>query len=136
MPLSELDIDEIHYLMKAIGESKNIGAGQTELIISTILWIFIKLIQDKEGASAKNFRNKYGRTAIVNAMDILMRNLRRKINEEAEAEEKLSLSMSCLFFLMTSSSSPELKKELKEESPNFFKEILMADSYFTFKDHR
>jgi hypothetical protein len=52
VPLRELDIDEIHYLMKAVNDSKNIGAGKTEFILSTILWIFTKLILDKEGAAA------------------------------------------------------------------------------------
>lgn len=55
VPLRELDIDEIHYLMKAVNDSKNIGAGKTEFILSTILWIFTKLILDKEGAAAQSF---------------------------------------------------------------------------------
>jgi hypothetical protein len=64
VPLKELVIEEINYLMKDISESKNIGAGKAEEIISTIFLIFINLVQDQENTASKNFRIKYGREAI------------------------------------------------------------------------
>lgn len=74
VPLSELEIDEISYLIKVLGSCKNIGAGKTELVLSAILWILTKLMKDQRGDSAKNFRVKYGRQAVDETLEILSRN--------------------------------------------------------------
>jgi hypothetical protein len=94
VPLSELDIEEINYLMNAIRESKNIGAGKAEEIISTIFLIFINLVKDTVNTASKSFRVKYGPSAIEYCLQILYKNQRRIIEEEEEAQEKLMLSVS------------------------------------------
>ena len=76
VPLEQLDIEEINYLMTSIRESKNIGAGKAEEIISIIFLIFINLIKDNENAASRSFRVKYGKDAIEHCLKILLKNLK------------------------------------------------------------
>ena len=114
VPLSELDIEEINYLMNAIREAKNIGAGKAEEIISTIFLIFINLVKDQVNSASKSFRVKYGSSAIEYCLQILLKNQKRLLEEEDEAQEKLMLSVSCLFFLKEASKSPEMTHHMED----------------------
>lgn len=137
VPLRELDIEEINYLMKVISESKNIGAGKAEEIISTIFRIFINLVVDIENPASSSFRIKYGKMAISHCLEILLKNQKRKIEDEDEAEEKMMLSVSCLYFLKEASRSPQMHKSLKEDDfKEYFTENLLAEQNFTFKNHQ
>ena len=136
VPLKELDIEEINYLMKVVRETKNIGAGQAEEIISAIFLIFIKLIKDQENIASNSFRVKYGKTAISQWLKILLKNQSRKIEEEEEAEEKLTLSISCLYFLKEASREPDMRRFMSESDfkQDFIKNLLAEDEN-CFKDH-
>mmetsp|Transcript_7293 Transcript_7293/g.5585 ORF Transcript_7293/g.5585 Transcript_7293/m.5585 type:complete len:232 (+) Transcript_7293:161-856(+) len=74
VPLSEFEADEIATIIRLLGSYKNIGAGQTELVLSKIFWIVCKLTIDKESEAGNNFRLKFGEKAISEALDILIRN--------------------------------------------------------------
>lgn len=122
--------------MKAISESKNIGAGKAEEIISTIFLIFINLVKDQENSASKNFRIKYGRSAIDYWLEILLKNQKRIIEEQEEAEEKLMLSISCLYFLKEASKSEEMSKCMEDdEFSKYFFENLLSEQNLTFKEH-
>ena len=122
--------------MKAISESKNIGAGKAEEIISTIFLIFINLVKDQENSASKNFRIKYGRSAIDYCLEILLKNQKRIIEEQEEAEEKLMLSISCLYFLKEASKSDEMSKCMEDdEFSKYFYENLLSEQNYTFKEH-
>jgi hypothetical protein len=41
-------------------------------------------------------------------LEILLKNQKRSIEDKEEAEEKLMLSISCLFFLKEASKSPDM----------------------------
>lgn len=112
VPLSEFDTEEISTIISLLGSYKNIGAGKTELVLAKIFWILTKLTKDKESESGRNFRLKFGEKAIAEALDILIRNQMRNIEDIDEAEEKLALSISCLHFLKFASINPEMRKFL------------------------
>ena len=138
VPQKQLDYQEISNLMKTISESKNIGAGKAEEIFSTIFLILINLVTDTEQPAFKNFRIKDGSNAIFHWLEILHKNQKRFIEEEEEADEKLMLSVSCLFFLKESSMSPEMKVHMLDNSDfaETFQEILISEQNFTFESHK
>ena len=137
VPLSELEIEEINYLMKAVSESKNIGAGKTEEIISTIFLIFINLVEDQNQLVSKNFRVKYCKEAISHCLEILLKNQKRRIEDKEEADEKLMLSIACLYFLKAASKSPEMAKKMEDDDLSwYFFENIYAEQNFTFVDHQ
>jgi hypothetical protein len=77
VPLSEFDTEEIATIIRLLGSYKNIGAGKTEYVLSKIFWMLMKLVNEKEADSGKNFRMKFGEKAVNEALDILIRNLSR-----------------------------------------------------------
>jgi hypothetical protein len=44
VPLDEFDSSEIAQIVKIMNNCNNIGAGQTELVLSTIYWICTKFV--------------------------------------------------------------------------------------------
>ena len=52
---------------------KNIGAGNTELVLSTIYWICTKFVigDPEQNEQPKIFQEKYGEKTINEALDIL-----------------------------------------------------------------
>ena len=51
VPLNELNMDEIHQLLRLM-QTQNIGAGKTEIVLSTIFWILTKLLKDTESEAS------------------------------------------------------------------------------------
>lgn len=136
VPLSELDIEEINYLMNAIREAKNIGAGKAEEIISTIFMIFINLVKDQVNSASKSFRIKYGGSAIEYCLHILLKNQKRFLEEEDEAQEKLMLSVSCLFFLKEASKSPEMYHHMEDRDlSKYFYDNLLSEQIYSYANH-
>jgi hypothetical protein len=89
VPLDELDIDEISKIVAIVSQCQNIGAGKTELVLSTVYWIFFKLAHgpiDEEGAS-KIFQQKFGENAINEALSIMERNLEREIEPDDDEDD-------------------------------------------------
>ena len=59
-----------------MGTCVNIGAGQTEFLLSTIYWILTKFVQgdpneDKGDNVYKTFQTKFGEQAVNEALNIL-----------------------------------------------------------------
>jgi hypothetical protein len=89
-----------------------------------------KLTNEKEAESGKNFRIKFGEKAISEALDILIRNLRRQVDDEEEEMEKLALSLSCLHFIKFTSINSDLKRHLLHRHDTF-KDALYAEENYT-----
>ena len=70
VPLEEFDVDEIAVFIKFLS-TQNIGAGNTEIILSYIYWTLTKLLLDRSSESGKIFRSKYGETSIIKSFAIL-----------------------------------------------------------------
>lgn len=130
VPLSEFDTEEIATIIRLLGSYKNIGAGKTEYLIAKIFWIMMKLTKDKESDSGNNFRIKFGEKAITEALDILIRNQMRVVEDPEEEMEKLALSISCVHFLKFTSINPDLKKYMSSRHDEF-KQALFADEQCT-----
>jgi hypothetical protein len=99
-------------VIKQLTSSKNIGAGKTEVVLAKIIWILTKLAKEKEEESGKSFRMKFGERAVNEVIEILKKNMGRKLEDTEEEKEKLALSLSCLYFLKYSSVNQEMRKYL------------------------
>lgn len=108
VPLDELESDEITQITAIMSQCNNIGAGKTELVLSTVYWICYKLsVGDPEEIdSSKIFQMKFGENTINEALTILQRNLIRISDQEDEDREKYALSLSILNFIKASSQAP------------------------------
>ena len=79
-------------------QSQNIGAGNTEIVLSHIFWILTKLIKEDVEAS-RTFRHKFAILAINTGLSIMRRNQLRDVNEDEEEAEKYTLALSILYFI-------------------------------------
>ena len=73
VPLNELDVEEIGKLLR-IMEAQNIGAGKTEIVLSTIFWILTKMLKDTESDASRNFKSKFSIQAINEGVKLLKLN--------------------------------------------------------------
>ena len=86
----------------------NIGAGDTQEILSVILWICTKLVltafDEEQENSAQIFQTKFGEKCINESLDILKRNLGRYIPPKDKEDDfsKYGLSASIITFLKAS----------------------------------
>ncbi len=119
VPLSEFDNEEIATIIRLLGSQKNIGAGKTEFVLSKIFWIITKMTRDKDNDSGKSFRAKFGEKAISEALEILIRNLSRQVDDEDEGFEKLALSLSIVHFLKACSANAELRRQMVNRHDSF-----------------
>lgn len=87
--------------------------------MAKIFWILTKLTKAKEEDSGKNFRIKFGERAITEALDILIRNQRREVDDEQEEKEKLALSISIIHFLKFTSSNHDLRRFMQNRNEAF-----------------
>lgn len=71
-----------------------------------------KLAIEHDAKSGADFRLKYGERAITEALDILIRNLSRDVDDDDEEKEKLQLSISSIHFLKFASDSPDMKRHM------------------------
>jgi hypothetical protein len=70
-------------------------------------------------------------------LEILLKNQKRSIEDKEEAEEKLMLSISCLFFLKEASKSPDMSKNMEDDDlSKYFYENMLAEQNTTFRDHQ
>jgi len=76
VPLEEYDFQEVEHITKVMAGCNNIGAGKTELVLSTIFWICSKFVQSNpdETLSSKVFQTKFGEQVILESLSILERN--------------------------------------------------------------
>jgi hypothetical protein len=129
VPLSEFDTEEIGTIIRLLGSYKNIGAGKTEYVLAKIFWILTKLTKEKED-SGKNFRIKFGEKAITEALDILIRNQKRDVEDETEESEKLALSISIIHFLKFTSINHDLRRYMMNRN-EAFKLALFSEEQYT-----
>lgn len=118
-----------------MGTCSNIGAGQTELVLSTIYWILTKFVlgdaeNPKENNVNKIFQTKFGEQCINEALSILSRNLLRVSDMPEEDVEKNALSMSILNFIKASTKAPYMKKYMLFKN-HYFKQILMNEDLYS-----
>ena len=121
MPLDELEIGEIAQITKVMSTCNNIGAGQTELVLSTIYWICGKLVlgDPEELDSSKIFQTKFGEKTVNEALAILSRNLIRTSDLDDEDYEKYALSLSILNFIKASTIAGLMQKYLRGKNQIF-----------------
>ena len=108
VPMEDLDQPEIEQITQIMTECSNIGAGQTELVLSNVFWILTKFVQkppDKLEEAPYIFQYKFGEISVFSALDILKRNLFRVSDVAEEEEEKITLSLSILNFLKAASKA-------------------------------
>lgn len=105
VPLDDLSEEELAQITGIIKTFTNIGAGKTELVLSTVYWICYKLANgDPEVLeSSKIFQMKFGDNTMSEALSILMRNSVRVSDLEDDDKEKYVLSLSILNFIKASS---------------------------------
>ena len=125
VPLGELDVEEIGQLLRLM-QYQNIGAGKTEIVLSTIFWILTKLLKDTESLASSQFKTKFSIQAINEALQILKRNQQRVVDDEEEEWEKYVLSLSILNFFKFASEVEQTKMHLKNRSDEL-KQILFAE---------
>lgn len=105
VPLNEFDHEEIGLLLKNLFV-QNISAGNTELVLSTIIWILTKLVKDKKEMAADAFKTKFCKDAIDEAMKILLKNSERRVLDPEEEQQKIILSISIVNFFHFVSQDP------------------------------
>ena len=132
VPLDEFETDEISQLAKIILTTTNIGKGKMELVISSIFWIFSKMvIGDPDSLeSCKTFQVKFGEKMLNEALIILNKNSMRVVEEDLEDREKYALSLSILSFIKNSSFSELMRDKFKNKGI-LFKQILMSEENFS-----
>eukprot|EP00919_Chromeraceae_sp_WS-2016_P021919 GHVR01052015.1.p1 GENE.GHVR01052015.1~~GHVR01052015.1.p1 ORF type:complete len:1359 (+),score=328.89 GHVR01052015.1:1236-5312(+) len=111
---SELDGEELGHLLKLLGTQVNIGAGETERVLASVVELLATLI-DSDGSQAHYiFRTEHGEAAVETVMDVLWRNAQRRTNDDEEEEaQKTELSLACVYFLKCCSLSSEFRPFLR-----------------------
>ena len=113
--------------MDMVKANSNIGTGNTEIVLSTIFWIFTKMMKDNISESSKAIKDEQAKTAIMLALDILTKDMDRKVDDSIDEEqEKYTLALSIINFLQFVSEEDQTKHILAKQS-KFLKPILMAE---------
>jgi len=107
-----------------------VGVGKNEIVMSEVMWLMTKMVKEREEESGKSFRIKYGERAIEGTLELMGKNVGRRVEGEEEELEKIALSMSCLHFLKFASQAPDMKKYLLNKQ-DFLKRILYLDQSCT-----
>ena len=104
VPPDELDIEELNSIVEIVATCINVGAGDTEIIIAVVHWIFYKLtevdyqyIDRDQYRSSKLFQQQKGAEALALSLKILDMNLDETRADEGD-DEKYPLAMSILNF--------------------------------------
>jgi hypothetical protein len=73
VPLDDLEASELSQIVGIMGQCTNIGAGKTELVLSTVYWICYKLANGdpEQLESSKIFQCKFGENTMNEALSIL-----------------------------------------------------------------
>ena len=111
MDLVEIDQDELVRLIEVVEGIVNFGVGQTELILSTIYWIFTNMMKDNLSSCSWAIKKESNiRRVIKRAIKILVETLGREDTGEVhedEEEEKHLLALSVMNFLKYVSEEDE-----------------------------
>jgi hypothetical protein len=90
---------------------QNIGAGNTEIVLSYIYWILTKLVADSK---SQTFSKLFGVKAVDQAVLILKKNMEREVDDSNEEEEKYTLSISLVNFLKHCTKPASLASRLTQ----------------------
>ena len=124
VPLDELEIDEISKIVNIVSECQNIGAGKTELVLSTVYWICFKMVNDDskdDQSAAIIFQRKFGEQMMNEALSILSRNLTRVSPSPEDDQQKYILSLSILNFIKVSYHAPIMRAHMLSGDKSLFK---------------
>ena len=108
----------------------NIGAGKTEIVLSTIYWLLTNLVR-AEGILAYNvFMDNFSEMAVVDALEMMHRNQDRPSDDIEEEGEKYALSMSIVNFFKALSMDKTKSKfmyKIMQGHTEKMKQILFAE---------
>lgn len=108
-------------------QRQNIGAGNTEIILSFIFWILSKLVYESDLIPAvKLFKQKASHVAVHYAINILKRNSARDVENRSEQDEKYTLNISILTFLKLVSADKTIS-HLLQNKRKLVAEILVLE---------
>ena len=113
-PLDQFDIQEITKLLQIIRSSQDIGAGETEIVLSEAFTLLSRLALFKNSKTIREFRIKggLGAQAIDIAWTLLMKNSERKTYDNGKEDtEKFKLSESIVRFFQACSAWNEVETE-------------------------
>ena len=121
----QLDKKEMGMIIKYLSDTKNLGAGRTEEVLSLVVGLLENLTKHA-GNAGKQFCKAYAPNAIIEATDILHRNSGREtLGKQEEEEQKLELSRSIIKFLRVCGQNPGLRGYLRSmEIASLFPDIL------------
>lgn len=94
----------------------NFGTGQTELVLSTIYWIFTNMMKDNLKSCSKALKTKYAERLINQSIKILEETLKREFHDETdedEESEKYILALSIMNFFKFISEEDETRRHLQ-----------------------
>lgn len=131
VPLDEIDMEEIGYIVRVLADCKNLGVGRTEEVLAQIFLLLTKMAKEVE--KGQEFRSKFGEMVISECYNILEKNSNRDLRDNLqENEEKMYLTMSCVLFLKESSAYNSLKLHLSTiNTENKLRNILKAEERFS-----
>ena len=115
VPLSDFSAEEIAEITKTLSNCKNIAAGETETILALIFHICTRFVQNEDqfekNEGVRDFITKFGDKTVNYALDLLNRNMERKIIRSEEPEDddqKFWLSMAIVNFLKSATVSERM----------------------------
>ena len=82
--LQEFDKEEINNLVELIKSYKNVGAGQTEKVLSFIFYLLSKLTYALVHKNLQTFQRSKIQGTYFECLDIMLRNQRRNLNDFEE----------------------------------------------------
>lgn len=135
VPLDEIDMEEIGYIVRVLADCKNLGVGRTEEVLAQIFLLLTKMTKEVE--KGEEFRSKFGEMVISECYNILEKNSNRDLRDNLqENDEKMYLTMSCVLFLKESSVYNSLKLHLSTiNTENKLRNILKAEERFSVAKH-
>jgi hypothetical protein len=68
--VEEWETEEIGHLVTMLGSYKNLGAGKTEQVLSSIFMILSKLCLDQSSRTGKDFASMFAENAIIDCLDM------------------------------------------------------------------
>ncbi|CAD7922663.1 unnamed protein product [Amoebophrya sp. A120] len=139
VPLSQLDLDETGKLIKVMSDTRVVGVGRTEYVLSMVISM-LRIItcatpensEPDDAVVGEAFRDHQAELAVAEVFDTLYRNsVRDTFGSEDEEDEKLQLSSHCLSFLVEASQFSSMRKFFRtKEAESLFLHVLKNEEAF------
>jgi len=129
VPFSQIQSEEIGQMVKFLGQATNLGAGETEEILSLLILELQEIMDDNETEAGRAMRQDHGANTIKQVFEILWLNSARKTyGNLAEEKEKTTLSRACVKFMRSASRFSELHKFLRtKDSEEHVRNVLVNE---------